>query len=164
MCIAHQLNGTCMSRVMKCAWTYQLSCYSPEIVTPPESVVVFTDSGAEFVCEARNAPAFTWRVNGTFLGQLDPSLRADLDTDQETVGDNELYTLTIPARAEYNGTVVQCVVFGGEFRESGNATLTIQGIAEANTHGAYNLLQVIHQSSFHRTAGFSGWCECCEWS
>ena len=135
MCIAHQLNGTCMSRVMKCTWTYQLSCYSPEIVTSPESVVVFTDSAAEFMCGTRNAPFFTWRVNGTFFSQLDPSLRADLDTDQETVGDNELYTLTIPARAEYNGTVVQGVasVPGGEFRKSRSATLTIQGISEANT-------------------------------
>ena len=135
MCIAHQLNGTCMSRVMKCAWTYQLSYYSPEIVTPPESVVVFTDSEAEFTCGTRNAPSFSWRVNGTFFSQLDPSLRADLDPDQETVGDIDRHTLTIPARAEYNGTVVQCVasVPGGEFRQSGNATLTIQGISEANT-------------------------------
>ena len=98
-------------------------------MTPPESVVVFTDSEAEFTCRSRNAPSFSWRVNGTFLNQLDPSIHADLDTDQDTVGDIELYTLTITARAEYNGTVVQCVaaVFGGDFRESGNATLMIQG-------------------------------------
>ena len=98
-------------------------------MTPPESVVVFTESEAEFICETRNAPSFGWRVNGTFLSQLDPSLRADLDLDQETVGDSEQYTLTITARAEHNGTVVQCVaaVPGGEFRQSGNATLMIQG-------------------------------------
>ena len=90
---------------------------------------MFTESKAEFTCGTRNVPAFSWRVNGTFLSQLDPSLRADLDPDQETVGDIELYTLTITARAEYNGTVVQCVVSvpGGEFRESENATLMIQG-------------------------------------
>ena len=92
---------------------------------------MFIESEAEFTCRTRNAPGFAWRVNGTFLNLLDDSLRADLDTDRETVGDTELYTLTIPARAEYNGTVVQCVasVPGGEFRESGNATLMIQGIA-----------------------------------
>ena len=90
---------------------------------------MFTESVAEFICETRNAPSFGWRVNGTFLSQLDPSLRADLDTGQETVGDIEQYTLTIIARAEYNGTVIQCVaaVPGGDFRESGNATLMIQG-------------------------------------
>jgi len=139
----------------------QLSYYSPEIVTSPESVVVFTGSEAEFTCGIRNAAIITWRVNGTFLSQLDPSLRADLDSDHETVGDIDLLTLTILARAEYNGTVVQCVasVPGGEFRESGNATLMIQGIDEANTCAAYNLLKVVHQSSFHRTAGSSGWCE-----
>ena len=96
---------------------------------------MFTESEAEFTCRTRNAPFFAWRVNGTFLGQLDPSLRADLDTDRETVGDTEQYTLTIPARAKYNGTVVQGVasVPGGDFRESRNATLMIQGISEANT-------------------------------
>ena len=96
---------------------------------------MFTDSTAEFTCGSRNAPSFAWRVNGTFLSQLDPSLRADLDTDQETVGDIDRHTVTITARAEYNGTVVQGVasVPGGEFRESRNATLMNQGIAEANT-------------------------------
>ena len=90
---------------------------------------MFGKSTAEFTCGTRNAPSFAWRVNGTFLSQLDPSLRADLDPDQETVGDIDQHTLTIPARAKYNGTVVQCVagVFGGAFRESGNATLMIQG-------------------------------------
>ena len=104
-------------------------------MTSPESVVVFTDSETEFTCGTRSAPFFAWRVNGTFLSQLDPSFRVDLDTDQETVGDIDRHTLTIPARAEYNGTVVQGVasVPGGDFRESGNATLMIQGIAEANT-------------------------------
>ena len=98
-------------------------------MTPPESLVVFTESEAEFICRTRNAPSFGWRVNGAFLSQLDPSLRADLDTDQETIGDIDRHTLTITARAEYNGTVVQGVasVPGGDFRESGNATLTIQG-------------------------------------
>ena len=106
-----------------------LSYYFPEIVNPPESVVVFTNSEAEFRCETRNAPSFAWRVNGTFLYQLDPSLQADLDTDQETVGDSGLYTLSVKARAEYNGTVIQCVVSvpGGSSNESRNATLVVQG-------------------------------------
>ena len=41
------------------------------------------------------------------------SLRVVLVSDQEIVGDIELYTLTIPARAEYNRTVVQCAT--GDF-------------------------------------------------
>ena len=123
---------------------------------------MFTDSEAKFTCGTRNTPSFAWRVNGTFFSLLDPSLRADLDPDQEAVGDIDRHTLTIPARAEYNGTVVQCVasVPRGEFRESGNATLMIQGITEATTCAAYTLLKVVHQSSLHRTAGSSGWCEC----
>ena len=90
---------------------------------------MFGKSTAEFTCETRNAPSFGWRVNGTFLSQLDPSLRADLVYVPQTVGDIDQHTLTIPARAGYNGTVVQCVaaVPGGEFRESENATLMTQG-------------------------------------
>ena len=90
---------------------------------------MFMNHKAEFACETRNAPTFSWRLNGTFLGQLNPMLRVDLDLYQETVGANEMYSLTIPARAEYNGTVVQCVVSvpGGAFRESENASLVIQG-------------------------------------
>ena len=90
---------------------------------------MFGNSRAEFTCLTRSAPSLAWLVNGLFFHELDPSLQADLDTDQETVEDSGLYTLTITARAEYNGTVVQCVVFGlgGAFRESGNATLMIQG-------------------------------------
>ena len=90
---------------------------------------MFTDSEAKFTCGTRDAPAFSWRVNGTFLSQLDPSLRADLVNVQQTVGGIDRHTLTIPARAEYNGTVVQCVasVPGGDFNESEVATLMIQG-------------------------------------
>ena len=89
---------------------------------------MFIDSAVEFTCEI-NLPFFTWNVNGSFFIQLNDSLRADLKTMQQTVGNNELYTLTIPTRAMYNGTVVQCVagMFEGVPAESQNATLLIQG-------------------------------------
>ena len=90
---------------------------------------MFIGSEAKFTCGIRNAPFFAWRVNGTFLSQLDPSLRADLNIFLEIIGNTGVFTLTIPARAEYNGTVVQCIasVPGGTFRESENASLFIQG-------------------------------------
>ena len=70
-----------------------------------------------------------WRVNGTDFNRLPSDILADLDTDQETIGDNEVFILTIPGRAEYNGTIVQCVTGGGgDERESQSATLKIQGI------------------------------------
>ena len=103
--------------------------YFPEIVHPPESVVVFSGNRVEFSCGTRSAPVVTWKVNGTLFNQLNASLRADLGTSQQTVGDLELYTLLIPAGNEYNGIVIQCVagVFGGTFIMSENATLMIQG-------------------------------------
>ena len=47
-------------------------------------------------------------------------------TDDDTTMEN----LTIAARAEFNGTRVQCFVgiFGGSTVQSNNATLSIQGI------------------------------------
>ena len=70
-----------------------------------------------------------WRVNGTDLNSLPSDIRDDLDTDQETVGEDEEFILTITGRAEYNGTRVQCVTGrGGDERVSDVATLNIQGI------------------------------------
>ena len=68
-------------------------------------------------------------MNGTAYNDLPPALRDDLDPDRETVGDVEVYTLTILGRAEYNETVVQCVAgdAGGGPIESTNATLRVQG-------------------------------------
>ena len=100
-----------------------------EIVEPPSNTIVFLDHTAVFVCVTRGADYTFWRVNGTAYNNLPPALRDDLDTGQDTVGENEVYTLTIRGRAEYNGTVVQCVAgdVGGGSIESTNATLMIQG-------------------------------------
>ena len=71
-------------------------------------------------------------MNGTAYNSLPPAIQDDLDTDQESVGENKVYTLTIPGRAEYNETVLQCVAGGvaGDSLltiESANATLRVQG-------------------------------------
>ena len=84
-----------------------------------------------FTCETVGGDAATWRVNGTILRSLPPEIRSDVvvsvtNTPEGTVVEE----LTIPARAEYNGTRFQCLVgiFGGSSDESENATLMIQGI------------------------------------
>ena len=83
-----------------------------------------------FTCETDGGGLTGWRVNGIILQSLPPEIRSDLlssgtNTDEGTVVEE----LTIPARAEYNGTRVQCLVgiFGGSSDESENATLRIQG-------------------------------------
>ena len=73
----------------------------------------------------------TWRVNGTILQSLPPEIRNDVVVSPTNTPEGSVVEeLTIPARAEYNGTRVQCVVlrFGGSSDESENATLRIQGI------------------------------------
>ena len=95
----------------------------------PSDTTVFLDHTAVFICGTRGADYGYWRVNGTAYNILPPELKSDLDPDRETVGEHEVYTLTILGRAEYNQTVVQCVAGrnGGGAIESANVTLKVQG-------------------------------------
>ena len=101
-----------------------------EILVAPESRVVFLDQSAVFTCETVGG-ILVWVVNGTQREVHPAEIRRDLVlTETITDDDTTLKTLTIPARAEYNGTRVQCFVgiFGGSTVLSNNATLSIQGI------------------------------------
>ena len=110
-------------------WVYTDNVYA-EVVESPSDVTVFLHQTAEFSCKINGGSIYQyWRMNGTAYHLLPSDIRDDLDTDLETVGDNEVFILTIPGRAVYNGTRVQCVVGGGgDERESEIATLNIQGI------------------------------------
>ena len=101
-----------------------------EILQAPESTVVFLDQSAVFTCETVGGDVTTWRVNGILLESLPPEILSDVDVSQTSTPEGTVVEeLTIPARAEYNGTRVQCLVgiFGGSTDESENATLRIQG-------------------------------------
>ena len=63
------------------------------------------------------------------LEQSSPELHADISTETNISGGMTMETLTILAKAQYNGTRFQCVVFGlSGSVQSDNATLKIQGI------------------------------------
>ena len=84
-----------------------------------------------FTCETVGGTQ-SWIVNGTQRELIDLEIRRDLMISEETVNDggHTVEDLTIPARAEYNGTRVQCLVFslsGSDLSE--NATMIIQGMA-----------------------------------
>ena len=100
----------------------------------PKDTVVFLNSkvGALFECISSAADYTTWKVNETVLSELDID---GLVFDHDGVGGNGLFTLTIPAKAVYNGTTVQCVTgrFGGVPVESEISTLKIQGIRYCHT-------------------------------
>ena len=63
------------------------------------------------------------------LEQSSPEIRADISTDTNTSEGMTVETLTILAKAQYNGTRFQCAVLrlSGSV-QSDNATLKIQGI------------------------------------
>ena len=92
------------------------------------SVIQAEGLEAVFECLYPGATPYDWAINGTFLTDFPP----DIDIDPPS-GDSPA-TLTIPARPEYNNTVVQCEAVvrargSREFVLSDNATLTVQGIA-----------------------------------
>ena len=103
--------------------------FYPEILRSPENQTAFLDQSAEFTCETDGGlPG--WRINGTVLQDLPPEIHNDLDVSSTTPEDTTVVVLTIPARAKYNGTKIQCFVlgFGGDSEESENVKLEIQGI------------------------------------
>ena len=95
-----------------------------EILEPPENTTVFLDQTAVFRCEVTGGD-ISWRVNGKPTTEETSIARDDLDVDSEN--GNPLVILTIIARAEYNGTTVQCVVNSGFSDLSEIALLSIQG-------------------------------------
>ena len=110
--------------------SYILLMLVSEILIAPESRVFFMDQSAVFTCETVGG-ILAWIVNGTQREVHPAEIRRDLVVSEIITDDGTtLETLTIPARAEYNGTRVQCFVgiFGGSTVQSENATLRIQGI------------------------------------
>ena len=61
------------------------------------------------------------------MAELSPQLHRDIRISSEIEGRNPQYTLTIKAKAEYNGTTVQCLINGGFSDQSDNVSLIIQG-------------------------------------
>ena len=58
-------------------------------------------------CRHTSSDAFiTWRVNGSPFAQF-PDIRYDFTNEDGNI----VYTPTIPAELQYNGTVVECVAF-----------------------------------------------------
>ena len=103
---------------------------SSEILQPPENNTVFLDQFAIFTCVI-DAGTFDWIINGTERSSIPQDNRIDLAVTKNTTSEGTtVEILTIPARAEYNGTLFQCVVFSvrqGIAAQSDNVSLMIQG-------------------------------------
>ena len=83
-----------------------------------------------FTCETVGSLS-GWRINETLAGDLPPAVHNDLELSSTGTDEGAtLLKLTIPARAEYNNTRVQCLTgtFGGSSVESETAILKAQGI------------------------------------
>ena len=99
----------------------------PEILEPPENTTVLLDQIAVFRCEVTGGHA-SWELNGKSATEQTSVARDDLDVGfDDSENGNPLAILTITARAEYNGTTVQCLVNAGFSDQSENVSLRIQG-------------------------------------
>ena len=99
---------------------------SPEILEVPVSMTVYLDQLAVFTCKT-DASLSNWVMNGLLLEDFSPEIRSDTST----VSGNTYLTLTIAARAKFNETTVQCIIFGSSSSslvKSPNVTLAIQGM------------------------------------
>jgi hypothetical protein len=82
---------------------------------------------AHFHC-ITNGNSIVWRVDGTNLDDLPSGTLKDEAVLEERIVNStgrRVFTLSIPGRALYNGTEVQCVADDGEF--SNVATLIVKG-------------------------------------
>ena len=98
-----------------------------------------------FTCETDGGHA-GWKINDTPRADLPPEILRDLSvTLTGTAHGTIVGELTIPARVEYNGTRVQCVVlaFDSSSAESETVTLKIQGIIALLTFRAHVVLQYL---------------------
>ena len=66
------------------------------------------DGHVMFQCRAQNADSITWRLNGSFLSQINPVNVLGIASGNVPTSSGFLYTLRIPTIAEYNNTVVEC--------------------------------------------------------
>ena len=99
------------------------------IVSHPRDRTVFLDDDARFNCITQRNFTPYWRLNGTDYDDLPSQLHDDLALYRFS----EMYehlALIIVAKAEYNGTRVQCVTESndGDSVVSNTATLSIQGM------------------------------------
>ena len=100
------------------------------IQSPPDDRTVFLNEDAVFSCLTEVDSTAHWKLNETDYDDLPSQLQHDLVISSESAAQFGVFSLTISARAEYNGTRVQCVAESddGHSVVSDTATLTIQGM------------------------------------
>ena len=127
--------------VCKCVNNYVHVHVPLAIIKGPQDRTVYQEKLAVFTCQTGGGDFVGWKVNGTGPTSLPHEVQEDL---HERLVDGERSTLTILARAAYNGTTVQCVtvLFGGDVVGSENATLTIQGIQSHSLYMQYHMTKL----------------------
>ena len=70
------------------------------------TVQIENESVAKFRCRHKSADSLGWRVNGSQVQQF-----PDINTTSIRENAALLSTLTIPARSQYNKTMVECLAF-----------------------------------------------------
>lgn len=114
----------------KCILSYITLRYEFSVILDrPEDRTVFLGDGegAYFSCTTRDSSSTHWRVNDTDYDDLPSQIQHGFVINMILSLPRVIIEIVIPARAEYNGTRVQCVAESddGQSLVSDNATLTI---------------------------------------
>ena len=109
-----------------------LGLFSSEIVTSPMSTTVYLGQTAVFMCEYTDTQfTLLWEVDGVETSNLPPELQNEIEFfHARIVGSIEQSGLRVPARLEFNETMIQCFILADNNVRirSDTATLLIQGI------------------------------------
>lgn len=97
------------------------------IILPPVSIVATLKATASFTCGAKDASP-SWTIDGKSSSREDIKGRGitEISTPPDANG-TSISTLTVPATAENNGSVIVCVAYNIMVLRSENVTLLVQG-------------------------------------
>ena len=101
---------------------------SEGFLVSPAPLTVVVGTKAVFECQHLNADFVTWRINGTAV--------RDFPDITKIRHNSSISSLTITARPEYNGTMVECiaVIVGNTvLEEVASASMVIQGTCISDT-------------------------------
>ena len=102
-----------------------------EIVVSPMNTTVYLDQTAEFICEYRDTQYIpVWEMDGVETADLPFELQNEIEFFHAgIVGSRERSGLRVPARLEFNETMIQCYILADNNVRirSNTATLLIQG-------------------------------------
>ena len=99
------------------------------ILSPPQPVNASLGSTVEFTCICHYCSAQSWRVNDLAANHQDNLDKGIIPSAPFYFPNaSKIYTLSMPATVQLNGSAIECVVHNGSYSKSPTVPLLVQGI------------------------------------